>query len=177
MQVGNDGWYRLRETTSKVVVLLQASRYCGESCACCLLVRASIFRDSRCATCLSSLRRSVCTGISHVCYFLAPLTVQVSSARCSFIIATRRGVRVRLDVQEPQRHRLQCGPLHIKFGASPERQAASALPTASAPGMRARGGQKRSACFGFGEADDEEAARSAAEQRYLKVCVSHPPLM
>ena len=35
--------------------------------------------------------------------------------------------------------------------------------------MRARSGQRRSACFGFAEADDEEAARSAAEQRYLKV--------
>lgn len=72
-------------------------------------------------------------------------------------------------MQESQAHRLQCGPLRINFGASPMRPAAGAPPAASAPGMRARGGQKRSACFGFAEADDEEALRSAAEQRYLKV--------
>ena len=72
-------------------------------------------------------------------------------------------------------HRLQCGPLRINFGASPERPSAGALPTASAPGMRARGSQKRSACFGFAEADDEEASRSAAEQRYLKVSPDAPP--
>lgn len=71
-------------------------------------------------------------------------------------------------VQESQRHRMQCGPLHINFGGSPEQPSAGVLPLGSAPGMRARGGQRRSACFGFAEADDEEATRSAAEQRYLK---------
>ena len=61
--------------------------------------------------------------------------------------------------------------MHINFGASPERAPAHALP-ASAPGMRARSAPKRSACFGFAEADDEEAAHSAAEQRYLKACIA-----
>lgn len=35
--------------------------------------------------------------------------------------------------------------------------------------VRTRGGRARSACFGLVEADDEEAASSAVEQRYLKV--------
>lgn len=73
-------------------------------------------------------------------------------------------------VQDSQKHRLQCGPLRINFGGSPERASGQALSSSSAQGMRARSGQRRSACFGFAEADDEEGARSAAEQRYLKVC-------
>lgn len=42
-------------------------------------------------------------------------------------------------------------------------------PSASPSQLRARPARQRSACFGLVEADDEEAAHSAAEQRYLKV--------
>ncbi|BDA46198.1 probable protein CASP [Coccomyxa sp. Obi] len=71
-----------------------------------------------------------------------------------------------------QQHRLQCGPVHINLGggsASPERDARPATgPSASPAQLRARIGRRRSACFGLVEADDEEAAHSAVEQRYLK---------
>ncbi|EIE24379.1 hypothetical protein COCSUDRAFT_83683 [Coccomyxa subellipsoidea C-169] len=70
-----------------------------------------------------------------------------------------------------QQHRLQCGPVHIDLGGSgsPERDARPQVgPSASPSQLRARPARQRSACFGFVEADDEEAVHSAAEQRYLK---------
>ncbi|KAK9906857.1 hypothetical protein WJX75_009234 [Coccomyxa subellipsoidea] len=71
-----------------------------------------------------------------------------------------------------QQHRLQCGPVHIDLGGgsgSPERDARLPMgPSASPSQLRARPARQRSACFGLVEADDEEAAHSAAEQRYLK---------
>ena len=77
-------------------------------------------------------------------------------------------------MQASKQHRLQCGPVHINLGggaASPERDARLAAgPSASPAQLRARIGRRRSACFGLVEADDEEAAHSAVEQRYLKVC-------
>lgn len=77
-------------------------------------------------------------------------------------------------MQASQQHRLQCGPVHINLGGgggSPERDARPISgPSASPAQLRARVSRRRSACFGLVEADDEEAAHSAVEQRYLKVC-------
>ena len=78
-------------------------------------------------------------------------------------------------MQASQQHRLQCGPVHINLGGggSPERDARPQVgPSASPSQLRARPARQRSACFGFVEADDEEAVHSAAEQRYLKVGVT-----
>lgn len=74
-----------------------------------------------------------------------------------------------------RQHRLQCGPVLINLGGgggsgSPQRDSRIAVgPSASPSQLRSRPSRQRSACFGLVEADDEEAAHSAVEQRYLKV--------
>ena len=71
--------------------------------------------------------------------------------------------------QVTREHRLQCGPMAINLRRSPGRPGGATAVQASGNGVRPRPGARRSACFGLASADDEEAARSATEQKYLKV--------
>ena len=78
--------------------------------------------------------------------------------------------------QAAKEHRLQCGPMAINLRRSAGPPGGAGAPATSS-GARPRPGARRSACFGLAAADDEEAARSATEQKYLKVqppCFVHP---